>query len=259
MLRASTVRSGALAAFVCGILAFCVGVPAAEAVETDMTISTTSIDFGEVTVGNTGGPISVTLTNTGGDPFGPITIFGGAPPTPEFNASQNCQSSTLPAGGSCTVSYTFSPTGPGVFNDFSSFTISETSSQSDGEDFSVTLTGTGVPPIGVSHDFGSVAVGRRARPDDRDQQQQRVELRPDQHFRQRAADPGVQRVDNCQGTTLTPGAACIIDYTFSPTAAGTFNDTPHHHQRHRFAGRRIDFTVTLTGCGAPTPRKRSRA
>ena len=52
---------------------------------------------------------SVTLTNTGGDPFGPINIFGGAPPTAEFNASQNCQGTTLPAGGSCMVNYSFSP------------------------------------------------------------------------------------------------------------------------------------------------------
>ena len=92
----------------------CVGVPAAEAVDTDMSINITSIDFGEIIVGNTGGPVSVTLTNTGGDPFGPINIFGGAPPTAEFNASQNFQGTTLPAGGSCTVNYTFSPTGPGV-------------------------------------------------------------------------------------------------------------------------------------------------
>ena len=117
-----------------------------DAVDTDMTISSTSIDFGQVDVGSTGGPTSVTLTNTGGDPFGPINIFGGAPPTAEFNASQNCQGTTLPAGGSCTVNFTFSPGAPGSFNDTSSFTISETNSQNDGEDFSVSLAGVGVDP-----------------------------------------------------------------------------------------------------------------
>ena len=88
----------------------------------------------------------MTLTNTGGDPFGPINIFGGAPPTAEFNASQNCQGTTLPAGGSCNVNYSFSPGAAGTFNDTSSFTISETSSQSDGEDFSVSLAGVGFDP-----------------------------------------------------------------------------------------------------------------
>ena len=114
------------------------------AVDTDMAIDTTSIDFGEINVGNTSAPISVTLTNTGGDPFGPINIFGGAPPTAEFNASQSCQGVTLAASGTCTVSFTFSPGSPGSFNDSSSFTVSETANQSDGEDFSVSLTGVGI-------------------------------------------------------------------------------------------------------------------
>ena len=116
-----------------------------DAVDTDMTISTTAIDFGQVNVGASA-QASVTLTNTGGDPFGPINIFGGAPPTAEFNASQNCQAVTLPVGGSCTVNYSFSPGSTGSFNDTSSFTISETSSQSDGEDFAVTLAGVGFDP-----------------------------------------------------------------------------------------------------------------
>ena len=114
------------------------------AVDTDIAIDTSTVDFGSVDIGNTGGPISVTLTNTGGSPFGPINIFGGAPPSPAFNASQNCQGTTLPAGGSCTVNYTFSPTAAGPATDTSAFTISQTSSQSDGEDFSVTLVGVGV-------------------------------------------------------------------------------------------------------------------
>ena len=116
------------------------------AVDTDMTISATVVDFGSVDVGTTSAPVPVILTNTGGDPFGPINIFGGAPPSAEFNASQNCQGATLPAGGSCSVNYTFSPSGSGLFTDTSSFTISETNSQADGEDFTVNLSGTGASP-----------------------------------------------------------------------------------------------------------------
>ena len=116
------------------------------AVDTDMTIDITAIDFGSIAVGSSAGPVSVTLTNTGGDPFGPINIFGGAPPTAEFGASQNCQANTLPAGGSCMVNYTFAPAADGSYSDTSSFTVSETASQSDGEDFSVTLAGVGASP-----------------------------------------------------------------------------------------------------------------
>jgi hypothetical protein len=111
-------------------------------VDTDIAVSTTQLDFGNVVSGATA-LLPVTLTNTGSDPFGPINMFGGAPPSTEFNASQNCQSTTLPAGGSCTVNYSFSPPAPGTYLDFSSFTISETASQSDGEDITVALFGCG--------------------------------------------------------------------------------------------------------------------
>jgi hypothetical protein len=115
---------------------------------TDIVISDLLIDFAYVNVGETA-QVSVTLTNTGGDPFGPINMFGGAPPTAEFNASQNCQATTLPAGGTCMVNYSFSPGSTGTFTDTSSFTVSETASQSDGEDFSVSLVGVGVDPNAI--------------------------------------------------------------------------------------------------------------
>jgi hypothetical protein len=120
-----------------------IGAPSATAVDTQMTIDRTVIDFGSVNVGTTSPPISVTLTNSGTTAFGPINIFGGAPPTPDYNASQNCQGTTLAAGASCTVNYTFTPSVAGLKTDTSAFTISKTSSQSDGEDFSVSLRGTG--------------------------------------------------------------------------------------------------------------------
>jgi hypothetical protein len=98
--------------------------PAAAAVDTDIAISTTAVDFGFVEVGDTK-QVPVTLTNTGGDSFTPH-LFGGAPPTPEFNASQNCQLVPLPPGGSCQITYSFSPGAKGTYSDTSSFTVSET-------------------------------------------------------------------------------------------------------------------------------------
>jgi hypothetical protein len=41
------------------------------------------------------------------------------------------------------VTYSFTPPAPGTYIDFSAFTISETASQSDGEDFKVVLFGCG--------------------------------------------------------------------------------------------------------------------
>jgi uncharacterized repeat protein (TIGR01451 family) len=124
------------------MIATCLAVSPVLAVDTDMAISASAIDFGNVNVGSTAS-VPVTLTNTGGDPFGPINMFGGAPPSAEFDASQNCQGNTLPAGGTCQVTYSFSPSATGPFTDTSSFTVSETNSQSDGEDFTVSLSGCG--------------------------------------------------------------------------------------------------------------------
>lgn len=106
-----------------------------------ITVAPTSIFFGSVDAGTTSAAIAAVVTNTGSAPFGPINMFGGAPPTGEFGASQNCQATTLPAGGSCQITYTFSPTAAGQVTDCSSFTISPASSQTDGFDFTITLSG----------------------------------------------------------------------------------------------------------------------
>jgi hypothetical protein len=89
------------------------------------------------------------IVNGDSAPYGPVNLFGGAPPKPEFSASQNCQGTTLPAGGSCTITYTFTPSSTGSASDTSAFTVSPTSSQSDGTNFNVPLTGCGVPPNGT--------------------------------------------------------------------------------------------------------------
>jgi Bacterial Ig-like domain (group 3) len=108
-----------------------------------ITAAPTSHDCGAVAVGTTSPSMATVITNTSADPFGPLNIFGGAP-SPPFNASQNCQGATLAPGGTCNVSYTFSPSAPGVVNDTSTFTVSATGDQAAGEDFTVALTGCGV-------------------------------------------------------------------------------------------------------------------
>lgn len=130
--------------------------PAPSALGGDLHLAPVNINFGNVEVSTTSAPVTVVVTNTGGDPFGPINMFGGAPPTDEFNASQSCQGATLPAAGTCEVSYTFTPSADGTFTDASSFTISETASQSDGFDFTITLMGCGVT--------GPIAIGCLAPP-----------------------------------------------------------------------------------------------
>ena len=229
------------------------GMAPVRAVETDMAISTTTVDFGDVNVGNTSGGLSVTLTNTGGDPFGPISMFGGAPLVTEFGASQNCQGQTLAAGASCTVTYTFTPSEPGVFSGTSDFVISETAAQADGEDFSVTLSGNGVTPITVaptSIDFGNVAVG--------DTEQLGVTVTntsgdpfgPINMFGGSPLTTEFGASQNCQGQTLAAGAACTITYAFTPSGTGAFSDTSDFvisGTASQSGG--TDFSIALTGCG----------
>jgi hypothetical protein len=112
-----------------------------DAVETPISISNSALDFGSIAVGSSS-ERSVNLTNTGGDAFGPITIFGGAIATAEFSSTHFCTGATLQPGGSCQIFYTFTPSAAGTLNDVSNFVISETNSQSDGEAFSVSLTGS---------------------------------------------------------------------------------------------------------------------
>jgi hypothetical protein len=124
--------------------------PIANAAETDMAISTTMVDFGQVTVGTTAPPISDTLTNTGTDPFGPIDMTGGAPSKAEFNAAQTCQGKTLLANETCMVIYAFTPSAAALFTDTSTFTISNTTNPADGEVFTVNLAGVGITTTGAT-------------------------------------------------------------------------------------------------------------
>ena len=232
-----------------------VGVPAAEAVDTQMTINTTDVIFGLINVGNTSSPMSVTLTNSGSDSFGPINIFGGAPVTLEFSASQNCAAVTLRPGGSCSVNYRFSPTAPGLFNDLSEFTISETANEIDGEVFAVSLTGVGINPISAApsrHDFGSVIVGTTS-----PAMTTVFTNSSDENFGPISTFGGgpptevFRATENCRGTTLLPGGTCQIDYTFSPPAPGVFDYvSPITISATPSQAAGIEFRIELTGCGA---------
>jgi len=225
----------------------------ASAVETAMEIDITAVDFGEVTVGKTS-TMAVTLTNGGAVSFGPINMFGGAPPSAEFNASQNCQGTTLAAGGSCKVTYSFAPTAPGTFNDASNFTVSQTPNQSDGEDFSVSLVGVGVNPIAaapLSLDFGDVIDG-----DTSPSLSTTITNITDEPFGPLdffGAPPALPFASSqdCQSVTLAPAGSCKVSYLFRPTAPGTFTATSNFTITGGSQG--VDFTVSLTASGVVNP------
>jgi hypothetical protein len=231
--------------------------PLAGAVETQIAIDTIVVDFGTVPVSLPSAPISVTLTNTGGDPFGPINMFGGEPPTAEFGGSQSCQSQTLAPGGTCTVTYTFTPSATAQFADLSTFTISETASQADGESFTVNLTGKGgQTPIAIDKiavDFGNVVVGVTSPPSG-------VSLTntgnspfgPINIFGGSPPSAEFEGAQNCQGQTLAPGGSCSVSFTFTPSAPAHFTDTSTFTISALNEANGDSFTVTLAGTGVTT-------
>lgn len=114
-----------------------------------LTSDPTSLDFGTVPVGSSGGPETVTIRNNG---VGPATL---STPTGEggFHITDDgCNGATLHQGQSCTFSVVFTPVGTGP--EHSGVTI-ETSDSDDGPPFIVSVTGTGTvigtpPPTGSS-------------------------------------------------------------------------------------------------------------
>jgi hypothetical protein len=102
-----------------------------------ITVSPNSVNFGNVTVGNTS-PKTVTVTNAGTDPvtFNPLQITGANPG--DFTLSNNTCGSSLPGASSCTVVVTFGPSATGARAANLVVTDSDLSSPS-----TVTLSGTG--------------------------------------------------------------------------------------------------------------------
>lgn len=106
----------------------------------DFSFNVSSLSFGNVNVGGTSAPQSVTLSNTG-NAAGQISGFNIAAP---FSISGGtCGAApTLAVGGSCTLSVVFSPTAPGAAAGTLSFSIG--GKGTFGSITTVSLGGTGV-------------------------------------------------------------------------------------------------------------------
>jgi trimeric autotransporter adhesin len=101
-----------------------------------VTLSTKSLDFGDVTVGQTSAPQQVTLQNTGSNDLSISSIVA----TGDFAQTNNCPtgSTTVAPSVSCTISVTFTPTKTGLRKGTLSITDNAPKSPQK-----VTLSGTG--------------------------------------------------------------------------------------------------------------------
>lgn len=119
-----------------------------------VTLSPTSLDFGQQLVGTTSANKTVTATNTGGSPLTSIAIgITGAPAAPvttDFSGFETCSGSPLAVGASCTISVNFTPAAAGARAD--RVFINDNAPNSPQY---IPLSGTGIEDFGIAVAPGS--------------------------------------------------------------------------------------------------------
>jgi hypothetical protein len=186
---------------------------------TTVSLSPSSLSFGNQLLGATSAPQNFTLTNTGGSPLSitGIAISGTNPG--DFTQTNDCGTS-VPAGAICTFSVTFTPTAMGSRS--ATINIADNAGNSPQQ---VSLVGTGIGPVvtlnptGLS--FGNQNVGKTSGA-------KGIQLKNTGNAAltiSSIAITGTNATDfaqtnNCPGS-LAAGAQCNINVTFTPTAFGT--------------------------------------
>jgi hypothetical protein len=185
-----------------------------------VAMSANSLAFGSQAVGATSAAQTVTLSNTGN---GALSISGialtGANPS-DFAQSNNCGASVA-AGGSCTISVTFTPAASGSFT--AAVSVADNAS---GSPQTLTLSGTGTSPgVGLSPSslsFGNEPVGVVS-------PSQTITLSNTGNtalsitgLALAGANPSDFAQSNNCGASVAAGGNCTISVTFTPAASGSF-------------------------------------
>ncbi|MCC6994784.1 MAG: choice-of-anchor D domain-containing protein [Deltaproteobacteria bacterium] len=119
-----------------------------------LSLAPASADFGGVVVGASSSTLTFTATNTGGAATGLITVALGGTSADQFTKlTDTCSATSVPAAGTCTVSYQMRPTTAGGKN--ASLVISST----PGGTATAALSGAGLAPALLSASASSVALG----------------------------------------------------------------------------------------------------
>jgi parallel beta-helix repeat protein len=194
-----------------------------------VTVSASSIDFGNVAINGDSPPRTVTFASSGNLPyeigtFGDSTCYGGSicyggP----FTCSTTCSDSFYAPGTSCQFTATFHPTALGSFTG----TIAVCDNVAP-LSRTISIVGNGVvpPPVTISpaaFDFGSTLLHSRSAPSTftiRNPGASPVSI----GAVTATSDFDVMGNTTC-GTTLGPGASCTADVAFVPTNVGQINGT----------------------------------
>lgn len=213
-----------------------------------VALSANAIDFGALVSGTASPARSVTVSNSGQAALTFSSITVGGTNAGVFSLGGTCSTATsVPAGGSCTVTVTANSSGSGAF----SGNLSLASNASNGA-VSVALSGTvsaPAPAVSASPSavaFGSQTIGAAA-------STQAVTLSNTGNVALALNGIGVSGASSVTiasktcGTTLAVGANCTVTLSFAPTTAGAAAATL------AVTSNAAPLQVTIAGTGTTAP------
>ncbi len=181
-----------------------------------VTFSTSNLSFGNLAIGNTSTPRSVTVTNRLSTALSISSIVATGP----FAIATNSCGASIAANGNCTVGVTFTPAGLGAASGALTFSDSTITSPQ-----TVTLSGTGTAPVTLSTNsisFNNTVVGQTS-------SSRSVTLTNQQtsalSFTSIVASAGFSIASNTCGASIAAGANCTVGMTFSPATIGSATGT----------------------------------
>jgi len=180
-----------------------------------VSLSPTSLSFGNQDVNFPSQPQSVTLTNSGGANLAITRISVTGTNANSFSQTNNCGTS-VGAGGSCTINVTFTPSSTG--NKSASVQIAD---NAPGSPQLAALSGAGIEPVvslsSTKLVFSTQAVGTTSAP-------KNVTLKvggsDSLNISSITASGDFAQTNTC-GSSVPVGSQCVISVTFTPTAPGT--------------------------------------
>jgi hypothetical protein len=178
---------------------------------TTMTVTPSTLAFGNQNVGTTSASQPITVKNTGTASTS-ITVA----PSTNYSQSNNC-TPTLAGGATCTINVTFAPTTGGSLP--GTVTITDSAANSPQ---TVTLSGTGttviVTPAPTSLTFPSQTVGTTSNSMSFTVTNTGTGSTP---LTAGAATGDFAQTNNCMTTLAASGGTCTVNVTFTPTTTGT--------------------------------------
>jgi len=223
------------------VLACTVPLSLASAFGQTVTVSPTSLSFGNQVLGTSSSVKKVTLKNGQSTSISVSSIISNLA---DFTRSTSC-STTLTAGSSCTISVTFTPTVLGLRT--ATLTITDSGSNSPQ---TVALSGTGVAAVTAapsSLSFGNQPVGQKSAASlvtVTNNQSKNLSIAS---ITTNLADYTATSTCPLRPKTLVAGSSCTVSVFFTPVITGTRTATLTIADNAS-----VSSTVSLSGTGAAT-------